>query len=432
MRNIYFSFLGLGIRNKETMKYYYSPTTYELNGKLSPETEFVQVAEISLLDASPFDEVFITATQKSYDAHFKSLRDQLTSLISHISPIPIILEEDMTPEGQWKWFEKILSHIEPGDHLTIDLTHGYRSIPIVFSAAINFLQKARNISLNAVYYGVFERKEELGYAPIVDMKEFYLINEWADGVSRLVEDADARKMADVAGRSKDFQAAELNDEKVIKAFDDLTNTIRNVDVNNVASKANQAIQVIKEKKKNASETGKILFDLVIDKFITLTTDIPVSGKYDEAYFKVQIEIIKMLLKHKLFMQAYTVMREFVASIGMLPFEMKGISNKKRKKKRTEHAEVFVKMFQREEENWDFKNKAEICNQMMPFYRELEKAGVEAELRIFVKELAQYRNGFDHAWTSKAKAYEDIEEKGEHFFLSLQKLLSLLQKNQMLI
>lgn len=429
MRNVYFSFLGLGIRNRETGEYRYGPAIYELNGEMSHETEFVQVAEMELLDASLFDKIFIAATRKSHDLHFKRLKDQLTCLKTPVPATPIILKEDMTPEGQWKWFETILSFIEPGDNLTIDLTHGYRSIPIVFSAAVNFLQKARNISLNAVYYGVFERKKELGYAPIVDMKEFYLINEWADGVSRLVEDADARKMAEVAGRTKDFQAAELNDEKIIKAFDDLTNTIRNVDVNNVASKANQAIQVVKEKKKTASETGKILLDLVIDKFITLTTDIPVSGKYDGAYFNVQIEIIRMLLEHKLFMQAYTVMREFVASIGMLPFEKEGLSNKKRKKKRTRYAEIFVQMFQREKEKWDFKSKKADCDRMMPFYWELKKAGIEAEL-IFVRELTQYRNGFDHAWTSKANAPDDIEEKGWQFFLNLQKVLALLKKNDM--
>lgn len=114
---------------------------------------------------------------------------------------------------------------------------------------------------------------------------------------------DARKLAEVAEKTSRFQAGELNDPGVMRMFDDLTDTIRNVDVNNVGQKANAAIMMIREKKKTASETGKILLDLVIDKFIHLTTKEPPSGKYDTDYFKVQLEIIRLLITHKLFMQA---------------------------------------------------------------------------------------------------------------------------------
>ncbi|MFP4388903.1 MAG: hypothetical protein ACLFPR_08135, partial [Desulfococcaceae bacterium] len=170
---------------------------------------------------------------------------------------------------------------------------------------------------------------------------FYVINEWADAVSRLVEEADARKISEVAAKTTDFQAGELNDPEIISALDDLTNTVRNVDVNNVGRKAHAAIEMIRAKKEEASETGRVLLDLVFDKFVSLCTETAPSGQYNKAYFELQIEIVRLLLEHKLFMQAYTVMREFIASLAMIHFEREGINNQKRKKKRKNCGEVFL-------------------------------------------------------------------------------------------
>jgi CRISPR-associated DxTHG motif protein len=235
MRKVYLSFLGLGTFKKESNKHEYTQAVYRLNEKNSRLTEFVQLAEIEILGAEKFDLFIIVATEKSRDTHFAKLESEARAIgAQNVSLITI--GEDMSAEGQWQWFEKILRHIEFGDEITVDLTHGYRSIPIVFSTAINFLQKARKINLQAVFYGVFEQARSLGYAPIIDMKDFYIINEWAEAVSRLVEDADARKMANVAAVSSEFQTGGLNDPEIIQAMEDLTGAIRNVDVNHVASK----------------------------------------------------------------------------------------------------------------------------------------------------------------------------------------------------
>ncbi|MFP4350386.1 MAG: hypothetical protein ACLFQY_19000 [Desulfococcaceae bacterium] len=247
-----------------------------------------------------------------------------------------------------------------------------------------------------------------------------------------MDDADARKLASVAERGPGFQAGDLNDEAVVRTFEDLTDTIRNVDVNNVAKKANDAIALIREKQKKASRTGKLLLGLVIDKFTLLTTETPPSGKYDRAYFEVQIEIIRLLLEHKLFMQAYTVMREFIAALGMIPFEKEGMNNKKRKKRRKQHAEVFLQMVQRKESGWIFHGgKADMAERLRPFYHLLKEKGVLSEINLFINDLVDYRNGFDHCWTGVAGAKTDISEQGNRFISHLKKILNQLEKHQML-
>jgi len=429
MSRVYISFLGLGTK-QPSGNYAYNQAVYELNGEKSTETEFVQVAEIENIGTEYFDRLLIVATERSYDLHFENLKEQLCK-IGVRDVIPLIINEDMSATNQWKWFEQILDCIEKDDELTVDLTHGYRSTPIVFSTAINFLQKARGVKLNAVYYGAYEKIKDLGYAPLVDMKDFYIINEWAEAVSRLVEDADARKMAEVAEKTPEFQVGELNDERIINAFADLTNTIRNVDINNVAEKADTAIGLINEKEKEASLTGKVLLKLVVDKFTSLASDGPISGKYDKSYFLLQLEIIKLLLEHKLFMQAYTVMREFIGSIGLIEIEKANILTGEGRRQRRK-ADVFANMLRVDEKKWKFKDEQKIyLEKLLPYYKKLKSIGVETILRDFSAKLIVYRNGFDHAWTSKPEAYADIEQKGREFFQNLNKVVCLLEKNKIL-
>lgn len=434
MRNVFLSFLGLGNTNPGQAPKGYRPAVYDLNGQISSETQFVQVAEMELLDGAIFDMVFIVATLASFDAHYASLKEQM--LPFNASPEPLILDEDFSPAGQWKWFETILGVIERGDRLTVDLTHGYRAVPIIFSAALNFLQKARDVEIKAVYYGAYDSNRKL--SPIVDMKDFYLINEWADAVSRLVEDADARKLARVAEKTASFQAGELNDTAVIQAFETLTNTIRNVDIHRVGEQADVAIKLVKKKRTGASATGRILLDLVMGKFVSIASGEPASGQYDNAYFRLQMEIIRLLLEHRLYMQAYTVMREFIASIGLIEMEKATVQNKVGRRQRLRFGEPFVNMLQFEEAKWKFGEKAaseqerEIketdkdWEKLLPFYRKLEAIQIVEILRSFVKELVDYRNGFDHAWTLKASASEDIETKGRYFLEQLKNTVDRLQ------
>jgi CRISPR-associated DxTHG motif protein len=429
MGRIYISFLGLGIRDEKSRQSEYRQTVYELNGQKSVRTQFVQAAEIAIIGGETFDRIIIVATNTSYNAHFKKLNEQLRKITS-AEIVELVIEEDMSAEGQWKWFEKILDHIEFGDELTIDLTHGYRSIPIVFSTAVNFLQRAKDIRLNAVYYGAYEKDRQI--TPIVDMKEFYVINEWAEAVSRLVEDADARKIAAVAEKTPEFQAGELNDKKMIAAFEDLTNTIRNVDVNNVSEKATAALALVESKQKKASAVGKILLKLFLDKFAVLATAEPGSGRYDLAYFRLQLEIIKLLLEHKLFMQAYTVMREFVGSIGLIEIEKAKVKTNAGRSQRHKYAEVFFNMLQFAEEQWNFPEGAnQALDKLRPYYDNLKIIGVESMIREFTSNLTGYRNGFDHAWTARAQAPPDIEKVGNEIYDQLSEIIQRLNKNGIL-
>jgi hypothetical protein len=46
-------------------------------------------------------------------------------------------------------------------------------------------------------------------------------------------------------------------------------------------------------------------------------------------------------------------------------------------------------------------------------------------------MTQFRNGFDHAWTGKKKAFINIEEKSFVFLNQIKEVLSMLQEHKIL-
>jgi len=432
-RKVYMSFLGLGQYDQEKKKYGYRETVYELDGRRSDPTCFVQVAEQMLLGWDRFDVLYIIATSASRDMHFDALCRELEREDCRGDVELIVLDEDMSNAGQWRWFEEIFRVVRDGDELCIDLTHGYRSVPVVFSTAINFLQKTRNIRLAHVFYGAYEKDRKL--APLVDMRSFFDINIWADAVTRLTRDADARGLAEAAATTNRHQFVELSDREFTTACTQVTRRIINVDVNNVAGDVARLLDCIKKLDCANSPATVMLLEMVREKFSRLAGPAaanPDKTGYSVEYFRCQLDLAELLLGHGLLMQAFTVMREWLSSLVMLHFEQQESMKAKKRRKRIErYGSVFFNMLRHAEEKWNFEGSEEQQQRVEPFYRELKSAGIlEPVLGVeplLAHELSAYRNGFDHAWLGKAGMKDDLEQKGQYFHKTLREVLQRLER-----
>jgi len=435
-RKVYLSFLGLGPFNKERNKNNYNKTVYEFQGQKSSETRFVQIAEQELLGTDYFDVIFIATTQQSRKVHGEKLLALFERCGAKAEISFVELEEDMTEKGQWRWFEEIFNVIEHGDHLTVDLTHGYRSIPIIFSTAINFLQKTKKILLEHVLYGAYEADRNC--APIVDMRSFYDINIWADAMNRLAEDADAAGLAEAAEMTGSMQFPALSNREFVSSCQVLTRRIKNVDVNNVSGEVCGLMKKISELKAGTDAGTIELLELLEKKFSSLCEEKiqnPDRDGYAVTYFRQQLELVELLLQHDLMMQAFTVMRQWLSSLVMPFFEQtEKMKANKRRKRQKYYGDLFFNMLQYPEEEWKFSGKEmEKKERIEPWYRKLREAGVldpliQGKLPL-AKELSDYRNGLDHAWIGRARMKDDVEQKAGYFLDCLRQTCTLFEKMQ---
>ncbi|HPA73121.1 MAG TPA: TIGR02221 family CRISPR-associated protein, partial [Spirochaetota bacterium] len=404
--------------------------------RVSHETAFVQAAILELLGPRRFDQVVVVATPTSVAKHYTEFEKTLGDLGVR-DLLRLDISEELDAAAQWDCFEKILGVMGHGDSLTVDVTHGYRLFPVVISSALHFLRVSKGVSIDAVLYGAWEKDRER--SPVIDMKDFYVIGDYADAVSSLVENADAGKLARVAAGASGLHAGELGDPEVTKALNDLTGALRNVEVNLVREKAGRALALLAEKRRGASVTSSLLLNLVVEKFVALAREGTEGGLYSTGYFEVQIAMARLLLEHRLFMQAFTVMREFVVSLAdraarrVLGDDSSLSADKKKhylKNSRRMLAEPLAGIVMSGGNLIPHENDpggVKFEKYMRPYHGALAETGLDGKLSAVLNGLKKYRNGFNHAWTSGKGVPDDFMEKGESFLADLESVYGELVK-----
>ena len=77
----------------------------------------------------------------------------------------------------------IVNDVEIGDEIIVDITHSFRSLPLIIMTLLFYLKTVYNpkVNISHIYYGMLEVSKELGYAPIVDLKQVLEVTDWTLG-----------------------------------------------------------------------------------------------------------------------------------------------------------------------------------------------------------------------------------------------------------
>lgn len=258
MRNIFLSFLGT---NSYIPCNYYPEREPE---RVVEEVSYVQQALIQLYcpHFTASDRIVVFTTQaakrmnwadnglfnpqtKAYDRPNQGLESVLRSLnlVPTFEPVDIV--EGFSESEIWSIFQTVYEVLEPGDKVIFDITHAFRSLPMLGMSLIHYAKAMKNIEVTGVYYGAFEklgpapevRKLPLAErnAPILNLKAFSDLQDWTTagqdfvhyGISdrwrQLVQSEIQPILAESKGQ--DAQARDLR--FVAKEIGDLTANIRN-------------------------------------------------------------------------------------------------------------------------------------------------------------------------------------------------------------
>jgi CRISPR-associated Csx2 family protein len=152
------------------------------------------------------------------------------------------------PEGKdedeiWTIFEQVFETLDTGDEIIFDITHGFRSIPMLFMSLIGYARLLKDITVSGIFYGAFESLGQFQdvkkidpddrIAPIFDLTSFEQLIQWTEATQSFVKNGSARefkKLADQGvnpvlqgSRGKDRVAASIRD--VAKGMDHITRNL---------------------------------------------------------------------------------------------------------------------------------------------------------------------------------------------------------------
>lgn len=151
--------------------------------------------------------VFVTETARQYRppdserSHLDTLRERLHDLGIPIEPIDI--PEGRSPQELWDIFDRVVSSVSQSDTVLLDVTHAFRSIPMVVLAVAAYLRRAKNVTIERIVYGAFEAREPFrtppqpeDRAPVFDLTPLLELLDWTSGAEALLKRGDAGLIAE--------------------------------------------------------------------------------------------------------------------------------------------------------------------------------------------------------------------------------------------
>lgn len=102
------------------------------------------------------------------DTHKDGLKKILNDNIGLKNFNIVSINNGSTESEIWEIFHKISDCIQPEDCIYLDITHAFRSLPMLGIVILNYLKAIKNISVGEIYYGAFEK---LGNSEEVQKKE---------------------------------------------------------------------------------------------------------------------------------------------------------------------------------------------------------------------------------------------------------------------
>lgn len=194
----------------------YVECRYSLDNKHGSLVKYVQedMADRFCRNWDKTDQIRIFTTTKAkqtnwvdnghtdYKTHQKKENPGLKKRLALLN-LPVEIHQIDIPEGNseeeiWKIFRIIYETMEENEEIIFDMTHSFRSIPMLFMVLTGYSEILKKIDISGVYYGAFEvlgtpydvlekiKNPEDRVAQIFDLTSFIELNRWTQATQSFI------------------------------------------------------------------------------------------------------------------------------------------------------------------------------------------------------------------------------------------------------
>lgn len=303
------TFLGKG-RYEST--FYLYPGSENQNKPLGP-TRFAFLAIAKEWGAN---EVKVLATSGAYEEHKKNVEVEASSLAVESEIEFVAIPAAGHPPELWDVFEKIGETLRGGGEVAVDITHGFRSLPLVGLAALAYFKHLRGLNIAHIWYAAFEARGENG-CPLIDLKIFLEVMDLMWAVRQWRERGELHPLAEVLRQAQgSLYAKHQQDSALVSLSEKLKevgNALRLVQPHFVSQYAREALHVLKK----AEEVGlykelpsvKSLWDELRKEIDSLSQP---PNKWKE-YLNQMLDLIKRYVGWEAYLPAVLLAREWLVT-----------------------------------------------------------------------------------------------------------------------
>jgi CRISPR-associated Csx2 family protein len=222
MSTVFMSFLGTSA---------YKECEYT-SGDTGVKTRFIQEALIKLFCANftEADSICIFLTQNARETNWNALHERINAL-----KLPAKLRIIDIPDGKseaeiWDIFTKMFDAMGEKDAVIFDITHGFRSLPMLGFSILNYARYLKNIQVAGIYYGAYEAKDADERTPIFALKAFYDLMQWSSAANSFVNYGIADELIETVHGSAALYLGSDGTAKAIGKISETLSTLRGADI----------------------------------------------------------------------------------------------------------------------------------------------------------------------------------------------------------
>lgn len=185
-------------------------------------------------------------------------------------------------------------YLDNGDNLIVDITHSFRSLPMFMMNLLIYLRNVsqKKISISHIHYGMLEMSNELGFAPIIDLKSMMNVNDWITGAYSFSEFGNAYKIS---------RLIETEDKSVSTLLEEFSN-LMNLNHLFAIQKISQRLGAIKNKNYQTL-LPELTITPIVESFIN---KFDVKGGKHSVF---QLKVARWQLDHRKYAQAMLTIQE---------------------------------------------------------------------------------------------------------------------------
>lgn len=326
--------------------------------------------------------VLLTAEAKQHQ-HWTDLQNALQG--DPIELIPVGIPSGKSERELWDIFDRMVSVLGEGDEIVFDVTHAFRSLPMLALLAAAFLRVAKRIRLRHLLYGAYEARQD-DVAPVFDLSPFISLLDWTTATDQFIKRGNASELAaflkdahQQAWRERSVPKSELprHLQSLGARLEELSQALRLSRPAEVSEKAEQVTASL-ARATAETETFARPFTLLLDK-VRATTE-----SFRENTLASQRKLVHWYVEHEQYVQAATLAREWLVSWTCEQLKIKDAQDRDA---RLPVEEAINQAQQR-------KLQREI-NEELVYLRSLEQLAQFDELLRVWSQLAQLRNDVAH-------------------------------------
>ncbi|MDF1610550.1 TIGR02221 family CRISPR-associated protein [Stygiobacter electus] len=352
----------------------------------------------------------------------KGLKSRLEELnpTGKIKSIPI--KEGYNENEIWEIFQTIYDSFREEEEVIVDITHSFRSLPMLMITLLNFAKQIKKIKVNGIYYAAFESLGTINdvrnipaqerVAPILDLTSFSELQDWTNATFDFVNNANTSKLKQLVKISVNRSSITKPVEKFFptRVIEKLDSLISSIALCRGRELVNFNFQELKKdvatlKNKDLPKAFIYLVDEIEKKISTFNNNPKL----------LTITLIHWCLTHNLYQQAITLLQEFTISRILLENQLE-FENEI-------HRILVAQAFRIHSQNIPQNEWKKPASDNIEFIQKLLKCETLTILSSEYDSLTNLRNDVNHAgFLSSARSFNSIKSRLIEIFDNYKKYL----------